>query len=376
LNPRARVLPARLPLSSAAAVAVVAIWGFVALVIAIAAGGASFSMFSHTQAATDAHVQPSEFARGDIPPEYLKLYIAAAHAYDLDWAVLAAIGKVECDHGRGSDASCSRAGATNSSGAGGPMQFLASTWASYGRDANNDGSASRWDPADAIYSAARYLAASGGRREERQAIFAYNHAGSYVDAVESWATRYRRSTSEGETVPADRPIPAAATSTPVAFTEGERALLTHADGHLALIPSAAPIAVQAMVVAGNELQDLPYGPQGHPNPLGAPAEDCSSSVNYVLYRAGIRPPAEIVRENPLAQDYVHWGAAGPGRWVSVYATAQPIAHAFIVIAGLRLDTSHNGTDFGPNSHEDGPRWRLFDRIPAWAKWSVRHPPGL
>ncbi len=131
-----------------------------------------------------------------------------------------------------------------------------------------------------------------------------------------------------------------------------------------------------MVVAGNELQELPYGPGGHPDPLGASEEDCSSTVNYVLYRAGVRPIAEIVRENPLAQDYVGWGAPGPGRWVTIYATASPTPHVFIVIAGLRLDTSHNGTDVGPNRDEDGPRWRILDHIPTWAHWSVRHPPGL
>ena len=68
-----------------------------------------------------------------------------------------------------------------------------------------------------------------------------------------------------------------------------------------MIPAGAPPVVQAMLVAGNELQDLPYGPLGHPDPLGATEEDCSSTVNYVLYRAGLRPLAEILRDNPLAQ---------------------------------------------------------------------------
>jgi hypothetical protein len=131
-----------------------------------------------------------------------------------------------------------------------------------------------------------------------------------------------------------------------------------------------------MVVAGNELQDLPYGPAGHPDPRGAPAEDCSSTVSYVLYRAGVRPIAEIVAANPLAQDYVRWGAPGPGRWVTIYATDAPVPHVFAVIAGLRLDTSHDGTDVGPNRGEDGPRWRVLPYIPTWARWSVRHPPGL
>lgn len=78
----------------------------------------------------------------------------------------------------------------------------------------------------------------------------------------------------------------------------------------------------------------------------------------------------------MAQDYVNWGAPGPGRWVTIYSTTSPTDHTFIVIAGLRLDTSHDGTDAGPNRSEDGPRWRILDHIPAWAHWSVRHPPGL
>jgi hypothetical protein len=95
-----------------------------------------------------------------------------------------------------------------------------------------------------------------------------------------------------------------------------------------------------------------------------------------LYRSGVRPIGEILEDNPLAQDYVHWGAPGPGRWVTIYSTTSPTDHAFMTIAGLRLDTSHDGTDVGPNAAEDGPRWRVLDRIPTWAHWSVRHPPGL
>ena len=100
------------------------------------------------------------------------------------------------------------------------------------------------------------------------------------------------------------------------------------------------------------------------------------AYRHQFYRSGVRRITEIVRDNPLAQDYAGWGAPGPGRWVTVYATASPTPHVFIVIAGLRLDTSHNGTDAGPNGREDGPRWRILDRIPTWASWSVRHPPGL
>lgn len=361
------------------------------LMAALAAlGGVSLGgLDAYTQEAPGGGV--SALALKEIPPLYLHLYQRAGERYGLNWAILAGIGKVECDHGRDPAPSCTHEGMVNSAGAGGPMQFLASTWAEYGVDAEGDGPPDRWGAADAIYSAANYLRASGAPGDYGRAIYAYNHASWYVSEVEGWATRYSGSSS---TAVGERSSPAAQSGEgaeglegadlalegrspmPVRFIAGERAELAPGDGHLALVPAGVPATVQAMVVAGNELQDLPYGPGGHPDPLGASEEDCSSTVNYVLYRSGVRPLAEITRDNPLAQNYVDWGAPGPGRWVTIYASASPEPHVFIVIAGLRLDTSHNGTDVGPNRYEDGPRWRILDHIPTWANWSVRHPPGL
>jgi len=314
-------------------------------------------------------------AEAEIPAQYLSLYQQAAQRYGLDWSILAGIGKVECDHGRDPDPSCTKEGATNSAGAGGPAQFLAATWSQYGVDGNGDGVIDRWNPADAIFGMANYLHASGAPSDYKKAIFAYNHAGWYVEEVEHWASLYRGSPSSPSS-PGSSEATATGSTAPVVFTAGERALLSPADGHVALIPSQAPGVVQAMVMAGNELQELPYGATGHPDPRGATSEDCSSTLNYVFYRSGVRPIDEIVRDNPLAQDYVHWGDPGPGRWVTIYATTAPTDHVFVVIAGLRLDTSHHGTDVGPNRDQDGPRWRILDQIPTWAHWSVRHPPGL
>jgi hypothetical protein len=316
---------------------------------------------------------------------YLRLYEQAGRRYGVDWAILAGIGKVECDHGRDPDPSCAREGVLNAAGAGGPMQFISSTWARYGVDGDGDGLANRWDAADAIYSAANYLRASGAPGDVGRALLAYNHAQWYVTDVETWAARYRGQTTTARSPPPSEDAQLAGgadlalvgqSPTPVLFIPGERAELEPGDGHLALVPAGVPARVQAMVVAGNELQDLPYGSDGHPDPRAALNEDCSSTVNYVLYRSGERPIDEIISSNPLAQDYVEWGAPGPGRWVTIYATPGPIPHVFIVIAGLRLDTSHDGTDIGPNRSEDGPRWRILARIPSWARWSVRHPPGL
>jgi hypothetical protein len=347
-----------------------------AVALAASGGGAAASSGEGGSVA-----EPSQVAIDDIPAAYLSLYRAAGARYGIDWAVLAGIGRVECDHGREPDPSCRQEGAVNSAGAGGPMQFLAATWARYGVDGDGDGRRDRWDPADAIFGAANYLRASGAPGDYRRAIFAYNHASWYVAEVLRWAAVYR---AAAEAPTAEVPSPGAEwadalqshTSTPVRFVEGSLARLAPGDGHVALIPVDAPPAVQAMIVAGNELQDLAYGPQGHPDPRGVGAEDCSSTVNFLLYRAGIRPIAEVIRENPVAQSYVNWGDPGPGRWVTIYAADAPTPHVFAVIAGLRIDTSHDGTDFGPNRDQNGPRWRLFDAIPTWAHWSVRHPPGL
>jgi len=349
-------------------------WLLVAAVANVLAGFGSSPSAGLGATVSSGQEPPSALALGEIPPTYLRLYLAAGREYGVDWALLAGIGKVECDHGRDPDPSCTREGAVNNAGAGGPMQFLASTWAAYGVDGDGDGVSDRWDPADAVYSAANYLRASGVVTDVRRALLAYNPAGWYADEVEAWARRYRGSAAQS--LPEALGGLAERTPTRVAYVAGEHAVLAPGDGHVALVPAQAPAVVAAMIVAGNELQNLPYGPGGHPDPRGAAEEDCSSSVNYVLYRAGVRPIKEILSRNPLAQDYVSWGAPGPGRWVTIYATDNPTPHVFIVIAGLRLDTSHDGTDVGPNRYEDGPRWRVLDHIPTWAHWSVRHPPGL
>jgi Transglycosylase SLT domain len=362
-----------MPLGATASVGAVLGLGWVTIagIAAIAGGGASVVASSPGQA-------PSATV-ADIPPSYLALYRAAGQRYGIDWAVLAGIGKVECDHGRDPDPSCTTEGAVNAAGAGGPMQFLGETWARYGVDGDGDGRRDRWDPADAVFAAANYLRAAGAPSDYRGAIYSYNHAWWYVADVLRRASVYRTAGAALQAPVSEQGTDAALqarTATPVRLIAGATARLSPGDGHLALIPALAPPAVQAMLIAGNELQDLPYGPAGHPDPRGAKQEDCSSTLNFLLYRAGLRPITEILDKNPVAQDYVDWGLPGPGRWVTIYATASPTPHVFAVIAGLRIDTSHTGTDVGPNGDQNGPRWRIFDTIPGWAHWSVRHPPGL
>ncbi len=110
-----------------------------------------------------------------IPPFLLPIYQAAGAAYGIPWQVLAAINEVETDYGR--DLSVSSAGAE------GWMQFLPGTWAQYGVDVNRSGFEDPYNPADAIFAAARYLAAAGGAHDIRAAIFSYNHSQAYVTSV-------------------------------------------------------------------------------------------------------------------------------------------------------------------------------------------------
>jgi membrane-bound lytic murein transglycosylase B len=110
-----------------------------------------------------------------IPPFLLPIFQAAGTAYDVPWQVLAAINEVETDYGR--DLSISSAGAE------GWMQFLPSEWAQYGVDANGDGYEDPYNPADAIFAAARYLRAAGGNTNIKAAVYSYNHSQAYVESV-------------------------------------------------------------------------------------------------------------------------------------------------------------------------------------------------
>ena len=144
---------------------------------------------------------PSRAAVADIPPRYLLLYQQAGLAFEIPWEILAAIGKLECDHGRYRHPSCWRSGAVNRAGAGGPMQFLASTWARYGLDADQDGIADRWSPADAVVSAANYLAARGAPEQMEAAIHAYNPWPRYLPLVLAWSEHYQQAAQDALPAP-------------------------------------------------------------------------------------------------------------------------------------------------------------------------------
>jgi murein DD-endopeptidase MepM/ murein hydrolase activator NlpD len=113
------------------------------------------------------------------PAQLRGIWQSAGAAYGIPWSVLAAINKVESNFGRNMGPS--------SAGAIGWMQFMPDTWLRWGADYSGDGVADPWNAKDAVFSAARYLAAAGGANDVSRGVFSYNHAQWYVDEVLSLA---------------------------------------------------------------------------------------------------------------------------------------------------------------------------------------------
>jgi murein DD-endopeptidase MepM/ murein hydrolase activator NlpD len=114
--------------------------------------------------------------------DLVDLWHQAGAAYGIPWQVLAAINKIESNFGANMGPS--------SAGALGWMQFIPDSWMRWGMDGDGDGIANPWDPEDAVFSAARYLAAAGAHDDLSRAIFAYNHAQWYVDDVLELAAEF------------------------------------------------------------------------------------------------------------------------------------------------------------------------------------------
>ena len=124
-----------------------------------------------------AHVRDTLPAWRIDPPvpagELMGYYHAAEAESGVGWNYLAAINLIETRFG--SIVGVSTAGAQ------GPMQFLPSTFATYGQGGDIN------SPRDSIMAAARYLAANGFANDRDHAIYVYNHANEYVRAVDQYA---------------------------------------------------------------------------------------------------------------------------------------------------------------------------------------------
>ena len=120
----------------------------------------------------------------EVPIEMWGLYNQAGARFGLSAGLLAAVGKVECDHAR--NPACDQ---PNGAGALGPMQFLPATFAAWSW-ASGSPSPTRLDPRDAVFAAAAKLAADGAATDPAAALFSYNPSRSYVATVVAWALSY------------------------------------------------------------------------------------------------------------------------------------------------------------------------------------------
>jgi cell wall-associated NlpC family hydrolase len=132
---------------------------------------------------------------------------------------------------------------------------------------------------------------------------------------------------------------------------------------LAQVPDTAPRRLVALMHAANDVARKPYVyGGGHGRVAGEiwtdSAYDCSGSVSYALAAAGYLKGPET------SGTLMRFGKPGPGKWVTIYANA---GHTFMVVAGLRYDTSGRQTT--------GTRWQPAGAR-SYAGFTVRHPVGL
>jgi hypothetical protein len=151
----------------------------------------------------------------------------------------------------------------------------------------------------------------------------------------------------------------------VPLVPGERAQLL-ANGRAAA-PQSSPDAIKQIIAAGNQIIGKPYlygGGHGLALSEIAPAYDCSSSVEHLLYGARL----VAVTYGAASSALESFGRPGPGRWVTLYADAD---HVFMYVAGLRWDT-HDAAGAGDGS--GGIGWHPLVR--SSAGFIARHPEGL
>ncbi len=130
---------------------------------------------------------------------------------------------------------------------------------------------------------------------------------------------------------------------------------------LAAAPMSAPPGVQEIIWTGNQIIGLPYAYGGGHASFVSPGYDCSGTVSFALHGATLLP-------TPMdSSELMVWGGHGIGQWVTVFSNPE---HAYMTVAGLRLDTSAADDP----SNQQGPRWRPLR--PENHGYVRRHPAGL
>jgi cell wall-associated NlpC family hydrolase len=154
------------------------------------------------------------------------------------------------------------------------------------------------------------------------------------------------------------PVGVTASSKPQLLVPGSIARYVHG---IAAAPMSAPAAVQEMIWAGDQIVGLPYIFGGGHGSFESPGYDCSGTVSFALHGAGLLATPED------SSELESFGSHGLGRWVTIFSNP---GHAYVDVAGLRLDTSAADDP----SSQQGPRWRPLRQQNSG--YSVRHPLGF
>jgi len=132
---------------------------------------------------------------------------------------------------------------------------------------------------------------------------------------------------------------------------------------IAYAPAFAPKQVQEIIWAGNQIRGKPYVYGGGHGLWRDAGYDCSGTVSYVLHAAG------LIKTSMDSGQFATWGDSGLGQWVTVFANP---GHAFLEVAGIRMDTSSEG-DRRPTPGT-GPRWH--SPLSSTGAFQSRHPTGF
>ena len=318
----------------------VLLFGLIAIVISVAALGANSPGCSS---------EAGPALSSEVPKRLVPIYDHAAAEYKLGPkgpSVLAAINFVETSFGTNM--------ATSSAGAEGWMAFLPSTFAEWGVDGNGDGVKDIFNAADSIFSAANYLHDSGAPGDWWKAIFAYNHAGWYVEKVLRYAKQFSGAGGEGSIE-----VAAASCEAVAAPNEAVAKMIAEAERLSLLRP-------RTEYVWG--------GSHGlTPTPANGPF-DCSSAVSHLLQVGGFHNPTM----DTIALG--SWGEPGPGQWVTIWDKLYgEEAHTFIEFRpGITPPNKRYWGTSGFVEPGHGPGWIPQQTLPAsyLSGFVQLHPPGL
>jgi hypothetical protein len=256
-------------------------------------------------------------AVADIPPRYLALYRDAAARFGLDWPVLAAVGRVETNHGRNRNG-CH----PNYAGARGPMQFLEPTFVRAAKLAGLK-NADICDPVDAIPAAAAYLKSNGAPDDWRRALFRYNPADWYPPLVMGWAERYGYGARVVWPVDGGRISqgfgPTSFTGEPARCSEGQCYDHFH-DG----LDIAAPLGTPVQAIAAGRVTVAGRMSDGAVVVEIEHAKGVFSRYGHLQPSLRVRVGQSVAAGDPLGAIGLTGNTTGPHLHLEIYSSGEPV----------------------------------------------------